>query len=703
MNGKKFIAKCRHYVFCRGIRGIIRIIALWVVLALALAFLTACQVDDSEQPNDSAPQTESVTDNVEEQLPDNEDTIAETGFVNVGPFDVPYVLKDGLAYISSDVAMPLEELESRLETLYANQGTQERSSQCETLEGGITSCSQGLAARRYHGALWDDGIVYYGFLESFPEHKKAMVDDAMKIWERRSPIRFIHDPTRDDVLLFEYLEEEGSGRSSWIGKSGGRQYITLKQGANYGTVLHELGHSIGLFHNHSREDRDAYITIKWENIRATSVFGVATRANFWNYSDWKLGIFGLNDGQDVGPYDYESIMHYSSAAFKYPTATCSEYDISGCTIIKRRCSRPSDCYIAGQRTHLTDLDSEGVYKLYCAFIVRSDYHDRCKDWSGYTPEKADYAEVISDVVDRQTCDAFGRSEDEVKALLSRSSAAGVQSFVLNELAQGRSVAVFFDEPGYRGNYQVFGSINDQYPSREAFDNLRQLWEQDRTDSVLHLVPTGATAILKLWAEPGQSGDHGMLCGNGAVDDMNYTWKEISGLGNNGLSSFGFQRISSGDTLPTDSSTNPGFDYCSNVRWHTSLDTAYGYLAQSPASVLRDYIDGELADGHSVAILFNEPDFTDRAYVFSSRAATSYAGREHLDVLYSRWYQDTTDSVLYFAAEGTVKWLELWADPGFSGPSSALCGASVLNNLNGAHKDATGLGNNGMSSFRFVDG
>ena len=61
-------------------------------------------------------------------------------------------------------------------------------------------------------------------------------------------------------------------------------------------MLHELGHTLGLFHEHNRPDRDRYIEIIWENITfPTSIFNKEPQSevNSWNI-----------------PYDYKSITHF---------------------------------------------------------------------------------------------------------------------------------------------------------------------------------------------------------------------------------------------------------------------------------------------------------------------------------------------------------------------------------------------------------
>lgn len=54
---------------------------------------------------------------------------------------------------------------------------------------------------------------------------------------------------------------------SKVGKTGGVQALSFGKGCfQHPTLVHELGHSIGFFHEHTRSDRDDYLNIHWSEI-----------------------------------------------------------------------------------------------------------------------------------------------------------------------------------------------------------------------------------------------------------------------------------------------------------------------------------------------------------------------------------------------------------------------------------------------------
>ena len=69
-------------------------------------------------------------------------------------------------------------------------------------------------------------------------------------------------------------------------------------------VIHELGHAVGFWHEQSRPDRDDYVDVLYENIINGAGF------NFQKQQVDAINSLGV-------PYDYRSIMHYSSDAWSW--------------------------------------------------------------------------------------------------------------------------------------------------------------------------------------------------------------------------------------------------------------------------------------------------------------------------------------------------------------------------------------------------
>ena len=58
------------------------------------------------------------------------------------------------------------------------------------------------------------------------------------------------------------------GCYSTIGRRGGRQYVNLEANCvRLGTFEHEILHALGMIHEHSRPDRDAYIRVSYDNVK----------------------------------------------------------------------------------------------------------------------------------------------------------------------------------------------------------------------------------------------------------------------------------------------------------------------------------------------------------------------------------------------------------------------------------------------------
>ena len=116
-----------------------------------------------------------------------------------------------------------------------------------------------------------------------------------------SLVKWVPQTTETDYVEFQLDANDISGvGNSYIGKTGGVQLIWGSGSCTVATLLHEMGHATGLWHEQSRPDRNSYVTVLYSSM--ISVLQYASDQQF-------------DDSQSLTLYDWGSLMHYNAWSF----------------------------------------------------------------------------------------------------------------------------------------------------------------------------------------------------------------------------------------------------------------------------------------------------------------------------------------------------------------------------------------------------
>lgn len=199
---------------------------------------------------------------------------------------------------------------------------------------------------------WPNGIIPYTIDPALPDHDR--VHRAIQHWEAMTVIRFIKKRYSDqNYIVFAEETDPQACCHTPLGLQGGGQQVLLATGCGVGQVIHEIGHAVGLSHEHQRNDRDRYVEVIIANVEPRF------------HHDLEPSPVGRS--LDIGYYDYGSIMHYDESAFGIP-------DIHGRAKTTIRPKYPSDPVIPnepiGQRKALSRGDMNTVF---CAYECPNAY------------------------------------------------------------------------------------------------------------------------------------------------------------------------------------------------------------------------------------------------------------------------------------------------------------------------------------------
>lgn len=185
-----------------------------------------------------------------------------------------------------------------------------------------------------NGTRWTAGTVYYTFHPAVTASHRQAWRDAAAAWRAAVPSLTFTEGTGNGNYVYV---QNSNGNSSWVGMIGGRQEMDIRDWNYKFIIAHEIGHALGLIHEHCRSDRNSYINVLWNNIESGHDHN-----------------FSIEQSTTYGGYDFDSTMHYEKNAFSR----------NGQNTMEPRPPYAAWLNTMGQITHLSQLDKSGMAQRY---------------------------------------------------------------------------------------------------------------------------------------------------------------------------------------------------------------------------------------------------------------------------------------------------------------------------------------------------
>lgn len=187
------------------------------------------------------------------------------------------------------------------------------------VEGDVAQLPSSTKTPRPLRQLWENGTLRYCFAPTCTSEAKVAWKEALAHTKSQVPCLQFHEVgvkyeaansaahSCEVVPSVFVAADKSDGCWSYVGQvSGSSDYLSRSQPLNLGRgcetlgmAAHQLGHVLGMFHEHSRPDRGNYVYVSLDKFQYAAVDNFATREEAYSGST----------------YDIMSLMHGSASAF----------------------------------------------------------------------------------------------------------------------------------------------------------------------------------------------------------------------------------------------------------------------------------------------------------------------------------------------------------------------------------------------------